>query len=176
MADTATSALVSPDWLEAHLGDPKLRLIEIAGLGQEDMAAYRTGHIPGAVCWLWKEMLWDDRIRDFPTPDEFARRIGDAGIGNDTTVVFCGEGVQFGVYAWWVFRYCGHADVRVLDGARYRWRAEGRRITTDVPPAPAAKAYSPTARRQEMRIYRDEVAAALGKDDVAILDARSPEE
>ena len=182
MAVTANStnaeigSLVSPAWLEAHLGDPNLRLIEIAGLFQDDMAAYRAGHVPGAICWKWKEMLWDARMRDFPSPDEFARRMGAAGIGNDTNVVVYGEDVQFGVYAWWVLRYCGHESVRLLDGARYRWKAEGRALETDVTsPGPSA-VYRPIARNSAMRIFRDEVAAALGDANVAMIDARSPEE
>ena len=68
-----------------------------------------------------------------------ARRCGATGITNDTTVVFYGEGVQFGVYAWWTFCYCGHTKVKLLDGARYRWTAEGRPLTTEIP-APAAPA------------------------------------
>ncbi|HSE01659.1 MAG TPA: rhodanese-like domain-containing protein, partial [Burkholderiales bacterium] len=100
------SALVDPAWLHRRRNDPAVRLIEIAGMNQDEMQAYRAGHIPGAVCWKWKDMLWDPLRRDFPTPEEFARRCGAAGIGNDTTVVFYGEGLQFGVYAWWTFRYC----------------------------------------------------------------------
>jgi len=171
----ATSSLVTPAWLEANRhGD--VRLIEIAGMGQDDLAAYKAGHLPGASAWKWKEALWDALMRDFPAPDEFARRMGAAGIGNDTTVVLYGEGIQFGIYAWWALRYGGHADVRLLDGGRRRWVAEGRPLTTDVPEAPAPRSYRPTARREEMRILRDRVAALVGNPHVAIVDARSPEE
>jgi thiosulfate/3-mercaptopyruvate sulfurtransferase len=167
---------VTPAWVHAHRNDPKVKLIEIAGMGQEQMQAYRAGHVPGATCWPWKEMLWDSHQREFPSPEEFARRCGAAGIGNDTTVVFYGEGVQFGVYAWWTFRYCGHRKVRVLDGARYRWAAEGRPLTTDEPAPTAPVSYAPVRRVERMRIRREKVLAALGKDGVTILDARSPEE
>src|SRR4051812_30043138 len=119
---TRSAALVDPAWLAEHLDDPNVVVIEIAGLGQEEMQAYRCGHVPGAFGWDWKKMLWDSHSRDFPAPDDFARRLGEAGISNDTTVVFYGEPVQFGIYAWWAFTYCGHADVRVLDGARQRWQ------------------------------------------------------
>ena len=170
------TALVSPEWLAAHADDPDVCLIEIAGLGQDEMQAYRAGHVPGAIGWKWKDMLWDPAMREFPGPEAFAARLGAAGIGNDTTVVFYGEDIQFGIYAWWAFRYCGHADVRVLDGGRYRWRDEGRPLTTDVPAARAAVTYSPVARREEMRVHRDAVLASLGKTDTLILDGRSPEE
>ena len=171
-----THALVSPEWMAAHANDPKVRLIEVAGLGQDEMPAYRAGHVPGAFGWKWKDMLWDSHMREFPSPEAFAARLGQEGIGNDTTVVFYGEDIQFGIYAWWAFRYCGHADVRLLDGGRYRWQAQGRPLVTEIPaPAPAAS-YRPVARRETMRIYRDEVLAALGDTDTVILDARSPEE
>ena len=170
------TALVSPEWLAAHIDDPDTCLIEIAGLGQDDMQAYRAVHVPGAVGWKWKDMLWDPAMREFPSPDAFAARLAESGIGNDTAVVFYGEDIQFGLYAWWAFRYCGHSNVRVLDGGRYRWRAEGRPLTTDVPVARAPATYAPVARREDMRVHRDEVLAALGDADTLILDGRSPEE
>ncbi len=176
MARSKSRALVDPAWLNRHRTDPRVKLIEIAGTGQEEMQAYKAGHVPGAVCWKWKEMLWDPCLRDFPSPEEFARRCGTAGIGNDTTVVFYGEGVQFGVYAWWAFRYCGHTRVKVLDGARYRWVAEGRPLVTDEPPPATPVAYEPVKRTEKMRIRRDKVLAALHKEGMLLLDGRSPEE
>lgn len=171
-----TSALVDPSWLAAHRDDPDVCLIEIAGIGQENLQAYSTGHVPDAHPWKWKDMLWESHKRDFPSPQEFARRLGAAGIGNDTTVVFYGEGVQFGVYAWWVLRYCGHEDVRILDGARTRWAEEGRPLVTEVPAARPPKVYRPVARVERMRILRDDVLHFLGQPRTLILDGRSPEE
>jgi thiosulfate/3-mercaptopyruvate sulfurtransferase len=173
MTDTEPYALVTPEWLEQQRD---IRLVEIAGLRQDDMQAYKAGHVRGAVCWRWKEMLWDEFKRDFPDPGEFARRMGANGISNDTTVVVYGEDVQFGVYAWWVLRYCGHQNVRLLDGARYRWKAEGRPLEKAFPPAPQPVEYRPVQRQVHMRVSRDEVLAALDRPDVAIVDARSPEE
>ena len=171
-----SEALVSPAWLEEHLHDPSVRVIEIAGMGQEQGQAYASGHIPGAVLWQWKDMLWDSHARDFPSPEDFARRLGAAGISRDTTVVFYGEPMQFGIYAWWTFRYCGHARVCILDGARHRWSAEKRPMTTEVPAAAKAVAYAPVARNEAMRVHREEVLAALGKPDKLLLDGRSMEE
>lgn len=169
-------SLVSPAWLEAHLDDPKIIVIDIAGLGQEQMQAYKAGHIPGAVCWKWKEMLWDERARDFPAPDEFARRLGAAGIANDTLVVIYGAPMQFGVYAWWALRYGGHRNVAVLDGGRKRWQVEGRRLATDEAAPRAAAKYAPVARNESMRILRDDVLRAVSAGGKVILDGRSPEE
>ena len=171
-----SNSLVSPEWLQAHANDPKVRLFEIAGIGQDDLPAYRAGHVPGAVAWKWKDMLWDSHMREFPSPVSFAKRFGDEGIGNDTTVVLYGEGVQFGIYAWWAFHYCGHSDVRVLDGGRQRWQAEGRPLTTEIPARAQPVTYRPVERREGIRIYRDEVLTALNNQHIVILDARSPEE
>lgn len=170
------TALVDPAWVAARKNDPDVCLIDVAGLGQDDLQAYRAGHVPGAYPWKWKEMLWEAPKRDFPSPQEFARRLGAAGIDNDTTVVFYGEGVQFGIYAWWVFRYCGHEKVRVLDGARYRWAEEGRPLTTEVPPPRKPRTYTPVKRVERMRILRDDVLKSLDQPGIVLLDGRSPEE
>jgi thiosulfate/3-mercaptopyruvate sulfurtransferase len=167
---------VSPEWLAARIDDPNLCLVEVAGLRPEDAQAYHAGHVPAAHSWKWQEMLWDSRMRDFPSPEEFARRMGSAGIGNDTTVVFYGEGLQFGIYAWWVFRYCGHERVHVLDGARARWAAEGRPLSKDAPASRTPRRYEANARVEHMRILRDEVLSELGAPATLILDGRSPEE
>lgn len=176
MTATTSNALVDPAWLAARQGDPKVMLIEVAGLGQDAMPVYKAGHVPGAYGWRWKEMLWDARMRDFPDPGEFSRRCGAAGISNDTTVVFYGEGMQFGIYAWWTFMYCGHTNVKVLDGARNRWHGEGRPLTTEIPPPAQPVEYRPVARNEAMRIRRKEVLAALDDGRNVILDGRSPEE
>ncbi len=175
-AATQPGALVDPAWRAAHLNDRNVVVIDVAGTGQEELQAYRAGHVPGAYAWKWKEMLWDERMREFPSPEDFAQRLGSAGIGNDTTVVFYGEGVQFGFYAWWTFRYCGHANVHVLDGARYRWTAEGRGLTKDEPAPRQRVIYKPVRRIEAMRIGREEVLRALDKPEKIIIDARSPEE
>lgn len=169
-------SLVTAEWMAAHLDDPNVVLIDVAGLGQDQLQAYKAGHVPGAVAWKWKEMLWDERKRDFPDPREFARRLGNAGISNDTRVVFYGEGMQFGVYAWWTFRYCGHSNVSVLDGGRAGWKASGRDLVTEESQPRAPAKYEPRVRNESMRIHRDEVLAAVERKDHVLLDGRSPEE
>ena len=174
--NSTDARLVTPAWLEADRDNANIRLIEIAGSGQEDMSAYKAGHVPGAVCWDWMEMLWDSHRRDFPDRDDFARRLGAAGIANDSTVVFYGEDIQFGLYAWWTLTYCGHRDVRILDGGRRRWLAEGRALTKDIPPPIPSVIYTPTNRNEAMRVLRDEMMAVVDEGAQTILDARSPEE
>lgn len=168
-------ALVEASWLEAHLGDPQLRVI---ALDWEGRRTYDRSHIPGALYWDWKEMLWDPLKRDFPSPEVFAQRCAAAGIANDTTVVFYGDpAVQFGTYAWWVFKYCGHADARVLDGARLLWEREGRPLTAEIPAIePAVYAPRPGPATATMRASRKDVLKAIESGDVVLLDHRSPEE
>ncbi len=170
-----TQALVEPDWLEAHLGDPNVRVI---ALNWTDSQMFDAAHIPGAIYWDWKSNLWDPLIRDFPSPKIFAQRCAAAGISNDTTVVFYGDpSIVFGTYAWWIFKYCGHADTRVLNGSRKRWESEGRSLTAN-PTIIEPAIYAPNERpnNANMRIGRDEVLARLGKTETIILDHRSPEE
>ncbi len=164
--------LVDPAWVSGHLDDPGVRLIEVNRVGTE---AYETGHIPGAVGWNWKAALWDERMREFPTPEEMARRLGAVGIRNGTTIVIYGVPFQYGTYPYWVLRLLGHPDVRLLDGGKTRWQQEGRPLTRDVPtfrPVPC----TPATPNPAIRILREEVLGSLGKPGVAILDVRSPEE
>lgn len=174
MADGAgtTRALVDAAWVAARGQDPGVRLIEV---DMEGTRAYERGHVPGAIGWHWKTMLWDPLRRDFPDAETMAARLGAAGIGNDTTVIFYGEPLQFGAYGWWVLRYCGHRDVRVLDGGKTRWAKEGRALTTEVPAVVPVR-YVPMKHEPSLRVLRDEVLRRLGDPGTILFDVRSPEE
>ena len=167
-----TSSLVDAEWLQRHADDLDICLVEIDWDGTE---SYEQGHIPGALGWHWKSMLWDPFDRQFPSESEFAQRLGQAGITSDTTVVFYGAPVQFGTYAWWVFKYCGHADVRMLDGGKTRWQAQGRSLTLDQSNRPPVT-YVGNDRREGIRAGRRDVLSALDADHACILDHRSLEE
>ena len=166
------ASLVDTDWMAAHLDDPGVRLVEIDWDG---LAAYEAGHIPRAIGWNWKAMLWDPLMRDFPSDAVFRERMESAGIGSDTTVVFYGAPVQFGTYAWWVLKHFDHKDVRMLDGGLVKWQAEGRLVTTDVPDVPRG-VYATAPRRDELRAGRDDVLEAIESGGPVILDHRSIEE
>lgn len=167
------TSLVSPDWLEQNLDNPNIFLIEIAGLGQEDMNLYKQGHIKGAYCFDWKNLLWHENDREFPSPSLFSERLGSIGISNDTTVVFYGEPIQFGIYAWWVFRYCGHENVKILDGGRSLWQTKNKKMTTVSPDLRPKKPYLSNSRNTGMRISRDEVFKSIYIENKMILDGRS---
>lgn len=171
------SALVEPEWLAEHLDDSGVRLIQIDWV---DTKAYDLRHIPGAIGWNWKEWLWDAVTREFPSPEEFARRCMANGISNDTTVIFYGEPPQFGTYAWWVFKYMNHPDVRILNGGWKRWQAEGRQLTRERPAVKSTTYNPPPAVASHMRASREEVLANLDAfksgSETVLLDHRSPEE
>jgi len=168
-----TSPLVTADWLEQHLADPNLRVLEICN--KPDDAVYREGHIPGATWLYWKAACWHETDRELVTPAAMARLFGGIGIGPDTTVVLYGDPVQYGSYAFWAFTMAGHRNLRLLDGARKKWTAEERPLTREVLEHPAV-AYPASAGTSAMRVGRRNVRDNLKSLQRLLLDVRSPEE
>jgi thiosulfate/3-mercaptopyruvate sulfurtransferase len=170
----ASSPLVSTAWLEDHLADPDLRLIEVCNI--RDDKTYREGHIPGALWFYWKTACWHETDRDFVTPAAMAEMFGRVGIGPQSTVVLYGDPVQFGSYAFWAFTMAGHAKLRLLDGGRRKWVMERRPLSKDVPRYAAVAYPAPPAGPSSMRIGRDNVREHLREPRRLLLDLRSPEE
>ncbi|MGQ7297711.1 sulfurtransferase [Quadrisphaera sp. KR29] len=165
--------LVSTEWLAEHLGEPGLVVVE----SDEDVLLYETGHIPGAVKVDWHTDLNDPVTRDYVDGEAFAALLGARGIGRDTTVVIYGDKNNWwAAYALWVFTLFGHEDVRLLDGGRAKWEAEGREYTTDAPQVTPVD--YPVVDRDDSRIraYKDDVLAFLGTERPQLVDVRSPEE
>jgi thiosulfate/3-mercaptopyruvate sulfurtransferase len=163
--------LVTGEWLEARLGRPGLVVVE----SDEDVLLYETGHIPGAVKVDWHTELNDPVVRDYVDGEGFAALLGRKGISRDDTVVIYGDKNNWwAAYALWVFSLFGHEDVRLLDGGRDKWIAEGRPLTTEVP-APEPTRY-PVVERDDsvLRAYKEDVLAHLGSGP--LIDVRSPEE
>ena len=140
----------------------------------EDVLLYDTGHIPGAVKVDWHLELNDQVSRDYLDPAAFAALCAAKGIGRDDTIVFYGDNFNWwAAYALWVFTLFGHEDVRLLDGGRDKWIAEGRPITTE-PPTVVPVEY-PVVERDDstVRAFKEDVLAHLGSP---LIDVRSPEE
>ncbi|MFN3949351.1 sulfurtransferase [Microbacterium sp.] len=162
--------LVTGEWLEERLGRPGLVVVE----SDEDVLLYETGHIPGAVKVDWHTELNDPVVRDYVDGAGFAHLLSGKGISRDDTVVIYGDKNNWwAAYALWVFSLFGHADVRLLDGGRDKWIAEGRPLTTEktvVEPTDY-----PVVERDDalLRAYKDDVLAHLGNP---LIDVRSPEE
>ena len=168
------SPLVSTQWLADHLNDPGVRIVEVSSAGEDK--GYREGHIPGAVWFYWKALCWDDTDREFLTPEQMASRLGKVGITAETTLVLCGDPVQFGTYPFWALTMAGHPKLKLLDGAKTRWKAEGRPMTAEIPQVKPADYKPGKGGDRSMRVGRDEVRANLKKPGRLLLDVRSPEE
>jgi thiosulfate/3-mercaptopyruvate sulfurtransferase len=171
MSSYAKDVLVDNDWLQDHLGDEGLRVVEV----DERPSLYAEAHIPGAVGFDWQRDLQDPVRRDFLGPEDFARLFGSHGISSDDTIVLYGDRSNwFAAYAYWYLRYYGHEDVRLLDGPREKWISEGRPVTTEVPATQPAQ-FEAHPGDESIRARRDEVAEALD-GAVRLVDVRSPGE
>ncbi|GIU99572.1 MAG: thiosulfate sulfurtransferase CysA [Actinomycetota bacterium] len=164
-------ALVETEWLEAHLHDPDVRVIEV----DEDTTAYEKGHIPGAVAWNWTTDLHAPVGRDYIDRAGFSRLLSEAGVREGTTVVlYGGNNNWFAAYAYWLLKLRGFDAVRLLNGGRQKWELEGRPLTREVPSYPATGFEIRGTERPEIRALRDEVLAGIER--AAFVDVRSPEE
>jgi thiosulfate/3-mercaptopyruvate sulfurtransferase len=180
---------VSTEWLAAHLGDPGVRIVDIRGKvmppGSKPRYVpkrgdYDEGHLPGAVFVDWTRDIVDV---DDPIPSQiapagrFAAKMTELGIGDDTLVVAYDDYDHiFAGRLAWALRYYGHDGVRIVDGGWSRWVAEGRPTTREVPRPPAASPPFTPRRRPGLRVSADDVAAAIGRSDVLLVDARAPDQ
>ncbi|MFS0886871.1 sulfurtransferase [Aeromicrobium sp. 179-A 4D2 NHS] len=164
------TALVTADWVEEHLADPNVVLIEV----DEDVEAYDKGHIPGAIKLDWKKDLQDGVRHDFIGKDRLEALLSEKGVSNDDTIVFYGGNNNwFAAYAYWYLKYYGHQSLRLLDGGRKKWELDSRELTRDVP-SREATTYTAQEPNQDIRAYRDDVIAAIGTQN--LIDVRSPDE
>lgn len=162
--------LVSSEWLSQNLGREGLVVVE----SDEDVLLYEVGHIPGAVKIDWHTDLNDPVTRDYVSDEAFANLLGSKGISRSSTVVIYGDKSNWWAsYALWVFKLFGHPDVRLLDGGRDKWIAEGRELTKEVPAITTAE--YPVIHRDDstLRAFRDDVLKHFGNP---MIDVRSPEE
>jgi thiosulfate/3-mercaptopyruvate sulfurtransferase len=168
-----SDALVTTAWVAEHLKDPSLLLIE----SNEDVLLYDTGHLPGAVHIDWQRDLQDATIRDYIQPEGFAGLCSKHGITPETTCIFYGDKSNWwACYALWVFQLFGHDKVKVMDGGREKWIAEGRPLTREVPQAkPSAYPVPPVRRDAEIRAFYDD-ALAQSRSRKPLIDVRSPGE
>ncbi|WP_114907566.1 sulfurtransferase [Ornithinimicrobium murale] len=167
--------LVSTDWLAEQLGDQSRSEGDLVVLeSNEDVLLYDTGHIPGALKLDWHLDLNDQLSRDYVDGEQFARVMGERGIRRDTTVVIYGDKSNWwATYALWVMTLFGHEDVRILDGGRAKWVAEGREMTTEI--RDVTPTDYPVIERDDrtIRAFQQDVVEHLGKP---MVDVRSPGE
>ena len=162
--------LVTTQWLEQHHGADGLVVLE----SNEDVLLYDTGHIPGAIKIDWHTELNDPVVRDYLEGEAFAELMSRKGISRDDTIVIYGDKSNWwAAYTLWVFTLFGHQDVRLLNGGRDAWIAQGLPLTKEVP-SPGATSYPVVQRNDsEIRAFKEDVLSHLGKP---LIDVRSPEE
>jgi len=172
MTTTLPTVLVSTDWVAQHATDAGVRVVEV----DVDTSAYDQGHIPGAVGWNWTTQLCDTLVRDIVPVKALEDLLGAAGIDNKTTIVLYGDNNNwFAAWAFWQLKIYGHDDVRIMDGGRKKWVAEGRELAKDAPQI-QKKSYKAKTADTSLRAFLPEVQSAVAGKKAALVDVRSPDE
>jgi thiosulfate/3-mercaptopyruvate sulfurtransferase len=173
MTDYANKeVLVDTDWLEQHVDDSDIAIVEV----DEDVTAYEKGHIKNAISINWETELHDHPRREFVTGEGLAKLLGEKGISNDQTIVlYSGNNNWFATYAYWLLKYRGIDNIKLLNGGRKKWELESRELTQDLTDR-APTTFQVGQERPELRIFRDEVLQRVKSQDGSWVDVRSPEE
>lgn len=174
MSDTITKnkTLVTTEWAAEHLNDEGVRFVEV----DVNTKSYDSGHIPGAIGWNWKTELQDQLRRTISSKEDFEALLSKSGISNDTTIILYGDNNNwFAAWAYWLLKYYGHDDIRILDGGRLKWEAENRELTTEATESEDTE-YKIQEINHKYRAFRDDVAKTLGSASHGLVDVRSPDE
>lgn len=171
--------LVGTTWLAAHLGHPRLVVLDaswyLPAAGRDPRAEYLSAHVPGA-CWCDIDRLSDQASplpHMLPSSSELAAAFGALGVGDhDAVVVYDGSGANLSAArVWWMLRQLGHDAVAVLDGGMGKWRAEGRPI--EAGEAQRARAVFTAAPHADWVLSQDDVARNVAEPRVQLVDARA---
>ena len=171
MTYTNPDALIDTGWLTDHLDDPAVRIVEV----DEETALYEKNHIPGAISWSWSEDLHHPTRRDYLDQEGFSELLSQAGVGPETAVIlYGGNNNWFAAYAYWLLKYRGFDNVKLLNGGRKKWELEALPLTGEVPTLTPSGLQISGSERPELRVFRDQVLGAA--DTTTLIDVRSPEE
>ena len=166
--------LVDTQWVEEHVKDSKVRIAEV---DYDPKANYQLGHVPGAVLFDWRQDINDPVSRNVLSKQACEDLLQRTGVNNDSTLVLYGDfNNWFAAFAFWVFKYYGFKDVRIMNGGRKKWLEEDREVNKDIPNYPKGnlKATDPD---KNIRVFLDEVKQSLdAKDRIRMVDVRSPKE
>jgi thiosulfate/3-mercaptopyruvate sulfurtransferase len=174
MATTVSvpDVLVSTEWVAQHQNDPTVKVVEV----DVDTAAYDQGHVPGSLGWNWTTELCDTLVRDIVPKGKLESLLGRSGITPQTTIVLYGDNNNwFAAWAFWQLKVYGHQDVRIMNGGRKKWLAEGRELDT-TKTAPTASTYTAKDPDFSIRAYLPEVQSVYKRGDTVLVDVRSPQE
>ncbi len=164
--------LVDTRWVAEHRGDPAVRLVEV----DVDTTSYEKGHIPGAIGLHWQKELQQQPVRDLIGKRQLEELLSSRGVGDGHTIVVYGDNNNwFAAWFFWLLKYYGHRDARLMNGGRAKWVAEGRELATDVPAHPRAS-YAARPPDPSIRAPRQYVLDAVAHDGRHLVDVRSPKE
>jgi thiosulfate/3-mercaptopyruvate sulfurtransferase len=165
--------LVDTGWVASHAKDANVRVVEV----DVDTKAYDEGHVPGAIAWAWNTQLCDTVVRDILPKAQFEALMTQSGINNGSTVVLYGDNNNwFAAWAFWQMKIYGHKDVRIMDGGRKKWLAEGRDLDTNTTQAAAGASYKASEPDNSIRAYLPQVQQAQKSAAAVMIDVRSPQE
>ncbi|HTJ61017.1 MAG TPA: sulfurtransferase [Candidatus Saccharimonadales bacterium] len=165
-------ALVETDWLAEHATDPNVRVFEV----DVDTAAYDQAHVSGAIGLNWKTDLQQRPVRDLLSKPQVEALLSKNGVTPSTTIAVYGDNNNwFAAWFFWLLKYYGHADVRLVNGGRTKWLAEQRPTTTEVPTFPET-AYTANAPDGSVRALREYVLETVEKNGKKLVDVRSQKE
>jgi len=166
------NVLVSNDWVQEHLNDPGIRIVEV----DEDTTAYEKCHVPGALAFNWQTQLQNPVRRDIVSKADLEEMLSEMGIDNNHLIVLYGDNNNwFAAYAFWLLCMYGHEKLALMDGGRTKWLVEGRPVTTDVPRYPRTE-YRAKEPDLTLRAFYPQVRESLGMPTVAFVDVRAPQE
>jgi len=173
MSDYAIpDVLVSTEWVDQHKFDPNVVVVEV----DVDTKAYEEGHVPGALGWNWQTQLCDTLRRDVISKEDLEKLLSESGVSNNSTLILYGDNNNwFAAWAFWQLKMYGHEDIRIMNGGRKKWLAEGRVITKDVR-KPEPTSYKAKERNESLRSYLMQVQQAMDKNDTVLVDVRSGDE
>jgi thiosulfate/3-mercaptopyruvate sulfurtransferase len=165
--------LVDINWAKENLNKPGIRFVEV----DVDTKAYEAGHIPGAVGFNWQTQLQDQVRRDLPTKEQLEKLMGEAGITNSDTIILYGDNNNwFAAYAFWILKYYGHKDVRLMNGGRVRWLNEAHLPLTTEKTAVKPSTYKIAQTNPDLRALLPDVMQVIKSQGANLVDVRSPDE
>jgi thiosulfate/3-mercaptopyruvate sulfurtransferase len=167
------NVLVSTQWINDHLDDRKIRIVEVDYI---PATSYILGHIPGAVLFDWKRDIIDSRKRDVISKEDLEESLQRIGVNNDTTIIVYGDFKNwFATFAFWIFKYYGFKDIRLMNGSRKKWFEEDRPLSLDIPSYRRGnfKASDPDKSIRAFMIY---VKEKIGSQDKILVDVRTNDE
>ena len=167
------NVLVSTQWINDHLDDRKIRIVEVDFI---PATSYILGHIPGAVLFDWQRDIIDSRKRDVISKEDLEKSLQRIGVNNDTTIIVYGDFKNwFATFAFWIFKYYGAQDVRLMNGSRKKWLEEVRPISLDIPSYPRGnfKASDPD---KSIRAFMNDVKEIINSQGKILVDVRTNDE